>query len=74
MNDAVQLAARHACERFGQRGDGIFNAAGFGLALNRLAGLRGGIDGNLVAAILCGRDDIKVLRGGSHFRLLEEQP
>jgi hypothetical protein len=68
MNDTVALAARQAAEAFG-KGDGTFNAAGFGHALKRIADLDGGIDGKLVSAILSGRRDIEVLAGGSHFRI-----
>ncbi len=74
MNDAVQLACRHAMHSFGGPSDGLFNAAGFGKALMRIAGCSGGIDGNVVRAILCGRSDVEVMSGGAHFRLVEARP
>lgn len=67
-NDMIRLAMRRAARRFGGS-DGVFNAAGFGLTLAGMAGLRGGVDGDLVAAILCGRSDVEPLRGGAHYRL-----
>lgn len=71
--DVVNLAMRRAAESYG--GDRkVFNSAGFGLQLMRLAGLSGGIDGNLVEVILCGRSDVEQLSGGSHFRLIEKKP
>jgi hypothetical protein len=71
MFDLVSLAMRRAAESFG--GDKkVFNGAGFGLQLMKLARLEGAIDGNLVEAILCGRDDVEQLSGGSHYRLIEK--
>lgn len=67
MNDLVALAIDRAVDRFGGT-DGIFNAAGFGIALMQLAGLKGVIDGHLARAILTGRTDVAVLAGGAHFR------
>lgn len=69
MNDTVGLAAHQAAKAFGGN-EGIFNAAGFGIALMRIAGLSGVMDGYLVRAVLSGRRDIEVLHGGAHFRLL----
>lgn len=69
MNDLVNLAMRRAVEEFGGK-DNVFNAAGFGTQLMKLANLQGGIDGNLVEVILCGRDDVIQLSGGSHYMLV----
>lgn len=68
MNDVVALAMDRAVQSFGNRGDGAFNAAGFGQALMQIAGLNGVVDGLLVRAILTGRPDVEVLKGGAHFR------
>lgn len=66
--DVVKTAIDRAVERFGDRGDGLFNAAGFGVALMELAGLKGVIDGTLVRAILSGRADVAMELDASHFR------
>lgn len=68
--DVVRLAMLDAVVAFGHGGPpGVFNAAGFGLAFCRRAGVQGSLDGKLVRAILSGRSDVKVLAGGAHFRL-----
>jgi hypothetical protein len=71
--DLIHLAMRDAARRFGGT-DGVFNAAGFGIAMMHMAGLNGGMDGHLVRAVLCGRHDVAILHGGAHFRILEEKP
>jgi len=72
MFDVVHVAMRRAVEKFG--GDGkVFNGAGFGTELAKLANLTNGVDGNLVEVILCGRDDVEQLSGGSHYRLVERK-
>ena len=73
MFDVVHVAMRRAVEKFGGN-DKVFNAAGFGIQLAKLANLDNGVDGNLVEAILCGRDDVEQLSGGSHYRLIERMP
>lgn len=67
MNDLTHLAMERAAGRFGGD-DGVFNAAGFGLAFNGLAGVKGGLDGLVVRAMLTGRPDVRVLKGG-HYQL-----
>lgn len=67
----VRTAMEDAVKKFGGN-DNIFNSAGFGSSLMRLANLRGGLDGNLVEAILSGRNDVQQLQGGAHYRLLKE--
>ena len=71
MFDVVHVAMRRATEKFGGD-DKVFNGAGFGTELAKLANLANGVDGNLVEVILCGRDDVEQLSGGSHYRLLEK--
>lgn len=71
MFDVVNLAMRKASEKFGGS-DRVFNGAGFGVELMRIAGLNGGIDGKLVEVILCGRGDVEQLSGGSHYRFIEK--
>ena len=68
--DAVSLAMKIACERFGGS-DGVFNGAGFSGAIKTLSGLNFDLDGFIVATILCGRTDVEVLKGGSHYRHLQ---
>lgn len=73
MFDVVHIAMRRAVEKFGGR-DRVFSGAGFGIELAKLANISNGVDGNLVEVILCGRDDVEQLSGGSHYRLIEEKP
>lgn len=68
-NDLIRLAMERAVRRFGERGDDIFNAAGFSKAMMDLAGLRGVIDGHLVRAMLAGRADV-IPHGDAHFTLV----
>ena len=51
----------------------MFNGAGFSHQICKLAGVEGPIDGHLVKAILCGRVDVEILSGGSHYRLIESK-
>lgn len=71
MFDTVNMAMRQACESFGGEVDGLFNAAGFGQALARIAGVSSPIDGKVVEAILCGRHDVVQLSGGAHYKMIE---
>jgi len=64
MFDVVHLTMRRATEKFGGN-DKVFNGAGFGSELAKIAGLTNGVDGNLVEVILCGRNDVEQLSGGS---------
>ncbi len=73
MFDVVHLAMRRAAQKFGGD-DNVFNGAGFGTELMKLSNLSGGVDGNLVEVILCGRCDVEQLSGGSHYRLIESNP
>ena len=68
MNDIVRLVCERAVERFGGRG-GMFNSANFSHCLSQVSGARGSIDGRIVRSVLCGRSDIEVLSGGSHYRI-----
>jgi hypothetical protein len=79
MNDLVGLAMERAAREHGGREaresgrlSHTFNAANFSNAMMKLAGLEGAMDGELVRAVLCGRQDVEVLSGGSHFRYLEQ--
>lgn len=73
MFDVVHIAMRRAAEKFGGS-DKVFNGAGFGTELAKIANLAGGVDGSLVEVVLCGRDDVVQLSGGSHYRLIERKP
>lgn len=67
LQDPADTPCERAAGRFGGD-DGVFNAAGFGLAFNGLAGVKGGLDGLVVRAMLTGRSDVTVLKGG-HYQL-----
>ena len=70
LNEWSPFAAQW-CRNLAQAG--VFNAAGFGLELRKVANLKSDtVDGRIVKVILCGRPDVSVLSGGSHFRLLRE--
>lgn len=72
MNDLIRLVMERAARSFGGS-DGTFNSAGFGVEFCKAAassGYGGSIDGKLVRAMLTGRPDVEVLRGGAHFRIL----
>jgi hypothetical protein len=58
-----------ACEQFSNT-DAIFNGANFSNAFRQIAGATCNLDGHVVAAILSGRSDVEVLKGGSHYRFL----
>ncbi len=69
MNDLIRLAIERAVSGFG--GDRkIFNAAGFSTELAAIARMSNSLDGEYVRAILCGRPDVEVLSGGSHYCLI----
>ena len=74
--DCVRLAMIQAAEAFKDNeasgfNSGLFNSAGFSQALCRIAGVNSQIDGHLVRAILCGRDDVRECRGGCHWLIVE---
>lgn len=67
--DLIRLAMVEACGRFGSQD--TFNAANFASVFSRMAGMKSQtLDGNLVRAMLCGRDDVTMLSGGAHFKVL----
>ena len=67
-NDLVGLAMIRATRMFGGT-DRVFNNAGFAQAFKKIVGMKTALDGNYVRAILCGRSDCVLLKGGSHYRL-----
>ncbi len=70
MTSVIVKAMIDAAALFGgSKCDGVFNAACFSTAFKCIANLHGTIDGNLVAAILEGRNDVERLKGGSHYRI-----
>ena len=74
MTDAVHIAMRRACGEYGHAQ--IFSSANFSYQLRIMAGLASGVvlDGRWVEVILCGRADVEMLAGGSHWRLIELPP
>ncbi len=73
LHDNVYLAMIQASQNFGGS-DGVFNSAGFGSALRKNAGLKGGLDGRLVRSILSGRPEVQPLRGGCHWQVTLPEP
>ncbi len=81
MNDAIRMVCERAVRRFGHLArdaggsgcatGGMFNASGFAQAMADISGTGGLIDGLVVRVILCGRPDIRLCSGGSHYRLLD---
>lgn len=71
-NDVTRLAMEQAARAFGKDGR-VFNGANFSSALCRIANVRGSIDGLLVRTILAGRADCKLMSGGSHYQLVDQQ-
>ena len=74
--DLIYLAMLRAVRKFeGAGNDGkLFNGACFSGEFCALAGVVGPIDGHIVRAMLCGRQDVEILSGGSHYRLIETKP
>ena len=68
----VTYALADAVGRFGGQGDGLFNLAGFGMAMAGAAGLR--LDTQQLRRLLAGRPDVEQLAGGAHFRFLRRKP
>jgi hypothetical protein len=66
MADLVSWIARRAAQKFGSHTD--FNAACFAAAFKEATGLGSLMDGQAVAAILHGRDDIRCI-GGAHYSI-----
>ncbi len=71
MNDLIRLAAERAAVAFAGRA-GEFNGAGFSQQFILMSPTSEQIDGHIVRLMLTGRPDIQVLRGGSHYRLVED--
>jgi len=71
-NDLIRLAIERAVCRYGSAGtgDGVFTSACFSNEFTPLAGVKTQLDGRIVRAMLTGRDDVEVLHGGAHFRML----
>ena len=69
MNDGLHFAMSRACRKFGGADDGIFNLAGLSAAIVEISGLKACIDGEILRALLVGRDDVEEMSGGSHYRL-----
>jgi hypothetical protein len=68
MADLIQYVCRRAARRFGGN-DGTFNAACFSGAWKEVTGLRSGLDGLAVEAMLHGRADV-IREGAAHYRVL----
>ena len=72
MNDMIHYMALRAVVRFGTEGEkNVFNAACFSQAISDITGVKGETDGRVIQALLTGRQDIEIMSGGSHYKLLE---
>lgn len=69
-SDLVGVAIDRAVVRFGDQGDGLFNAAGFEAELRALAGVDEETNERVVREILTNRLDVERLPGGNHYRRL----
>ncbi len=67
--DLIAYIMKRAARKFGGR-DGKFNSANFGAAFSEIVGV-GTPGGDMVAAMLWGRDDVERLHGGCHWRIRE---
>lgn len=74
MNDLIRLAMERAVDRFGGRGDNLFNGAGFSQEFCALAKVNACLDGHIVRAMLTGRPDVEPMWGGSHYKLKPRKP
>lgn len=71
--DLVAYVMQRAAAKFGPGNGRDFNAATFSIAWSEVTGLRGGLDGLAVAAMLHGRRDVQRLPPytGAHYRITE---
>ena len=72
MKDLVSYVCRRAARSFGGS-DGMFNAANFSGAWREVTGLRSGLDGYAVEAMLHGRADV-IRVGSSHYTITTPEP
>jgi hypothetical protein len=70
VSDLVNYICQRAAFRFGGS-DGVFNAAVFSTVWSEITGLKNGLDGLAVRAMLHGRPDVE--SNGSHFRLVPKE-
>ena len=69
MNDMMSFAMYRACIYFGGS-DKTFNLAGLSKAITKIAGVKTQIDGRILRALLVGRNDVEMLSGGCHYRMV----
>lgn len=73
MNDMLHYAMHRACRKFDGKGSRMFNLAGLSAAICEIVGLSSAvIDGEILKALLIGREEVEEMSGGSHYRLKEE--
>lgn len=74
-NDLLHYAMVRAAQKFNgdesqsQRNGLVFNLACLSSVLQEFTGRKECIDGRLLSVLLCGRTDISILSGGSHYQL-----
>ena len=69
MSDLIHWVMIRAHRRYGGTSDGMFNAANFSHAWQDVTGLKSGLDGEAVAAMLHGRNDVVRFKGGAHYQI-----
>lgn len=58
-NDLIRFVMEKAADRYGD--ESMFSAACFATSLRQVSGVRQTLDGQMVAAIMVGRDDVERL-------------
>ena len=71
MSDMLHYAMYRACRKFGGANDGTFNLSCLSEAIGEISDVPGCIDGQILRALLVGRDDVEEMSGGAHYRLKE---
>lgn len=67
MNDLTAWIMVRARDMYGDKQ--LFNAANFSHAWKEITGLKSGLDGRAVAAMLHGRTDVEAMPGGSYYKV-----
>lgn len=72
MNDMIRFAMKNACELFERNGK-VFNLAGFQQEVKRIMNLKNTPGDRTCEFMLIGRSDIEILKGGHHYKIIENE-